>query len=115
MAKKVLSIEMGNWWTKVVLAEPYKKSPRIDDMFYFRTPEKSVDDGMIRDRDRFLTALREELFHRGIREKDVIFIINSTKVVTREITIPFVKDKDLQGIVATQAANYFPWMCRVIP
>lgn len=108
MAKRVLSIEMGDWWTKVVLTQPYKKSPTIENMFYFRTPEHTVEDGTVRDRDRFLTTLKEELKQREIKEKDVIFIINSTKVITRELTIPFVKDKLLPGIVEVQAKDHFP-------
>lgn len=108
MAKKVLSIETGAWWTKVVLTEPHKKSAPIHDMFYFRTPENTVDDGMIRDREHFLTALKEELARHQVTEKDVIFTINSTKVITREATIPFVKDKMLPGIVDAQAKDYFP-------
>ena len=108
MAKKILSIETGGWWTKVVLTEPHKKSAQIYDMFYFRTPENTVEDGMVRDRERFLTALKEELASHQVTEKDVIFTINSTKVITREATIPFVKDKLLPGIVDAQAKDYFP-------
>lgn len=108
MAKRVLSIETGDWWTKVVLTEPYKRSPQIENMFYFRTPEKTVDDGQIRDREKFLNTLKEELAKRHITEKDVIFTISSTKVITREISIPFVKDKLLPGIVEAQAAEHFP-------
>lgn len=108
MAKKVLSIEIGDWWTKVVLAEPYKRSPQVENMFYFRTPERSVDDGIIKERDKFVTALREALSWHQVTERDVIFIINSTKVITREISIPTVKDKMLPGIVAAQAPEHFP-------
>lgn len=108
MAKRVLSIETGDWWTKVVLTEPYKRSPQIENMFYFRTPDKTVDDGQIRDREKFLNVLKEELAKRHITEKDVIFTISSTKVITREISIPFVKDKLLPGIVETQASEHFP-------
>lgn len=108
MAKRVLSIEIGDWWTKVVLAEPYKKSPTVHNIFYFRTPDNTVGDGTVRDRDRFLTALKAELKQRDIRERDVIFLINSTKVINREITIPFVKDKLLPGIVEAQAKEHFP-------
>lgn len=108
MAKKVLSIETGAWWTKVVLTEPYKKSAQIQEMFYFRTPEHTVEDGVIRDRERFLNALKEELASHQITERNVIFTINSTKVITRDAAIPFVKDKMLPGIVDAQAREYFP-------
>ena len=108
MAKKVLTIETGEWWTKVALTDPYKKSAQIHDLFYFKTPEKAVEDGYIRDRDRFLAALKEELAAHKITETNVIFIINSTKVIVREVSIPFVKDKQLPAIVETQAPEYFP-------
>lgn len=108
MAKKVLSIEIGDWWTKVVLAEPYKRSPQIENMFYFRTPEKTVEGGIIKDRDKFVASLKESLALHQVTERDVIFIINSTKVITREISIPSVKDKMLPGIVETQAPEHFP-------
>lgn len=108
MAKRVLSIETGDWWTKVVLTEPYKRSPQIENMFYFRTPERAVEDGFIRDRDKFLNALKEELAKHHVSEKDVIFTINSTKVITREISIPSVKDKLIPGIVEVQAPEHFP-------
>lgn len=108
MAKRVLSIEIGDWWTKVVLSEPYKRAPHIENLFYFRTPDKAVEDGIIKERDKFVTALREALDSHKVSERDVIFIINSTKVITREISIPTVKDKMLPGIVATQAPEHFP-------
>lgn len=108
MAKRVLSIEIGDWWTKVVLSEPYKRSPQIENMFYFRTPEKTVEDGIVKDRDKFVASLKESLAMHHVTERDVIFIINSTKVITREISIPTVKDKMLPGIVATQAPEHFP-------
>ncbi len=108
MAKKVLTIELGAWWTKVVLTEPYKRFPQILDLFYFRTPEHTVEDGFVRDRETFLAALQEELAARRITVRDVIFIINSTKVIIREVSIPFVKDRLLPSVVETQAKEFFP-------
>lgn len=108
MPKKVISIEPGMWWTKVVLTECYRKTPQIYDMFYFNTPEHAVEDGYIRDRDSFSHALREQLAKHQISERNIVLTINSTKVVTREITIPAVKDKQLPTVVRTQAREHFP-------
>lgn len=108
MAKKILSIEAGRWWTKVVLTEPFKRSAPIEDIFYFRTPQRAVDDGYVRDRDRFVRALKDELVKRQINEKNVIFTLGSTKIITRDIIIPMVKDKQLPGVVETQAKETFP-------
>lgn len=108
MPKKVISIEPGMWWTKVVLTEYGRKTPQIYDMFYFCTPEHAVEDGYIRDRDGFSHALREELARHQISERSIVFTINSTKVVTREVTVPAVKDKQLPSIVRMQARENFP-------
>lgn len=108
MPKKVISIEPGMWWTKVALTECYRKTPQIYDLFYFRTPENAVEDGYIRDRESFVEALREQLAKRQISVRNIVFTINSTKVITREITIPMVKDKQLPSIVRLQAREHFP-------
>ena len=108
MAKKILSIEAGRWWTKVVLTEPFKRNAPIEDIFYFRTPQRAVDDGYVRDRDRFVRALKDELVKRQIAEKSVIFTLGSTKIITRDIIIPMVKDKQLPGVVEAQAKETFP-------
>ncbi len=108
MAKRVICIETGVWWTKVVVEEIVKKAPQVHEMFSFRTPEHSVEDGYIRDRESFATRLKEELRTRRISEKNVIFMVNSTKVITREIEVPAVKDKQIPGIVEMQARDVFP-------
>lgn len=108
MPKKVISIEPGMWWTKVVLTECRRKTPQIYDMFYFVTPENAVEDGYIRDRETFSEALREQLAKHQISVKDIVFTINSTKVVTREVTVPMVKDKQLSTIAQMQARESFP-------
>ena len=108
MTKKVISIEAGVWWTKVVLVDYHKKNPTVHEAFVFQTPEHTIEDGYIRDKDRFATALKEELGKRGIHEKEVIFTLSSSKVVTREVVVPFVKDNKIRGIIDSQVRDYFP-------
>lgn len=108
MAKKVISMELGTWWTKVVYMDYGKKSPQIHDMFSFRTPEHAVEDGYIRDKESFTKALKDELAKRQISEKSIFFNINSPKVITREVSLPLLKDKQLEGVIQTQAKEYFP-------
>lgn len=107
-SKKVLSIEAGVWWTKVSLVDYRKKNPPVYQAFAFPTPEHAVEDGYIRDKDSLASALKTELARRGIREKDVVFTLSSSKVVTREVVIPFVKDNKIRGIVDAQIRDYFP-------
>lgn len=108
MAKKVISIETGVQWTKVALVDYRKKNPPVHEAFAFRTPEHAVEDGYIRDKDSLARALKEELVRRQIVEKDVVFTLSSSKVVTREVMIPYVKDNKIKGIIDAQSRDYFP-------
>lgn len=108
MAKKVISIEAGIQWTKVALVDYRKKNPPVHEAFAFRTPEHAVEDGYIRDKDSLARALKEELVRRQIVEKDVVFTLSSSKVVTREVMIPYVKDNKIKGIIDAQSRDYFP-------
>lgn len=108
MAKKVLSIQTGIWWTKVALIEYGVKHPQVYDMFTFRTPEHAIEDGYIRERESLANQLRAELSKRKIGERKVVFSINSAKVVAREVTIPKVKDRQLKSVALEQARENFP-------
>ena len=108
MVKRVVSIEAGVWWTKVALADYRKKNPPVHKAFAFRTPEHAVEDGYIRDKEAFASALKVELSKRDIHEKEVVFTLSSSKVVTREVMIPFVKDNKIMGIIESQIRDYFP-------
>lgn len=108
VAKKVISIETGVQWTKVALVDYRKKNPPVHEAFAFRTPEHAVEDGYIRDKDSLARALKEELVRRQIVEKDVVFTLSSSKVVTREVMIPYVKDNKIKGIIDAQSRDYFP-------
>ncbi|MCR5500952.1 MAG: pilus assembly protein PilM [Acetatifactor sp.] len=108
MAKKILSIQTGIWWTKVALMEYGVKHPRVLDMFTFRSPENSVEDGYIRERESLANQLRAELSKRKITERKVIFSINSGKVVSREVMIPKVSGRQLKTLAMEQARENFP-------
>lgn len=104
----MISIEAGIQWTKVALVDYRKKNPPVHEAFAFRTPEHAVEDGYIRDKDSLARALKEELVRRQILEKDVVFTLSSSKVVTREVVIPYVKDNKIKGIIDAQSRDYFP-------
>ena len=93
---------------KTMLADYRKKNPPVHKAFAFRTPEHAVEDGYIRDKEAFASALKAELSRHDIHEKEVVFTLSSSKVVTREVMIPFVKDNKIMGIIEAQIRDYFP-------
>ena len=108
MAKKVISIEAGVWLTKIGLVDYKKTSPKIYKAFTFRTPEHAVEDGYIRDKESFANTLINELEKHEIKERTAVFTLASSKIVTREIEIPPVKENKVESIIKLQINDYFP-------
>lgn len=106
---KVLTIDITNENITIVeVTAAQKKQTYIHDVVIFDTPEDSYEDGFIRDKDKIGTAIREQLNAKGITNKNAIFVLSSSKVVNREVMIPFVADKKVAGIINANASEYFP-------
>jgi len=106
---KVLTIDINNDSITIVEATAsQKKQTYIHNAMIFETPEESFEDGYIRDKDKVGAAIREQLNANGITNKNAIFVLSSTKIVSREVLIPFVPDKKIPGIINANATEYFP-------
>lgn len=106
---KVLTIDITNENITIVeVTAAQKKQTYIHDVVIFDTPEDSYEDGFIRDKDKIGTAIREQLNAKGITNKNVIFVLSSSKIVNREVLIPSVPDKKVAGIINANASEYFP-------
>lgn len=111
MAKngKVLSIDITNESITIIeLTASPKKQTYIHNVIIFETPEDSYEDGIIREPEKIANAIREQLTQRGITNKNAIFVLSSTKIVNREVVIPFVKEKAIRGIINSNSSEYFP-------
>ena len=108
MAKKVLSIEIGQQVTKAVVIDFLKKNPHVYNAFSFDTPEGVMEDGYVKDKDRMAQLLREQMKDNGVKEKEVVFSIASSKVASREVTVPYVPEKNLDNLINATAQDYFP-------
>jgi type IV pilus assembly protein PilM len=111
MAKngKVLSIDITNESITIIeISASPKKQTDIHNVIIFETPEDSYEDGIIREPEKIANAIREQLTQRGITNKNAIFVLSSTKIVNREVVIPFVKEKQIRGIINSNSSEYFP-------
>lgn len=111
MAKsnKVLTVEITNESITIIEVTPStKKQTVVHNALIFETPEDSYEDGNLRDVEKIAGAIREQLDANGVTNKNVIFVMSSTKVVNREVLIPEVKENKVKGIVNANASEYFP-------
>jgi type IV pilus assembly protein PilM len=97
---KVLTIDITNESITIVEATASnKKQSTIHNAIIFETPEDSYEDGVIRDKERIAEAIKSQLSANGITNKNAIFVLTSTKIVNREVLVPFVKDNKIIGII----------------
>lgn len=111
MAKsnKVLTIDITNESITIIEVTPsMKKQTDIHNALIFETPEDAYEDGTIKDVERIAGAIREQLNAKGITNRNVIFLLTSTRVVNREVLIPEVKENKIRGIINANASEYFP-------
>lgn len=108
MAAKVLNIEVGKRLVKICVSEKKGKNYTVSDSFIFPTPEGSVLDGQVISEVTLGDKLMGELSNRDIKANEVFFSVASSKVATREVTMPSVKDDQIKSIVETNASDYLP-------
>ena len=108
MNNRVLSIEIGNSFTKICEIDYKVKKPKVYKVLTVETPEGVVVDGMLQPTQEYADRMVNALGTNGIRTKKVIFTISSTRVASREVQIPNVKASKIEALVKTNANEYFP-------
>lgn len=105
---KILCIEVGSSVTRVSEMDYKVKNPKIYKYFSIPTPKGVVEDGFIQENPEFCLTLKRALSENGVKTKNVVFSVASTKIVTREVTIPEIKMNQVASYVKANANDYFP-------
>jgi len=108
MANKILSVEVGYSFTKVMEMDYKVKSPKIYNSFVIATPEGVLSDGVIKLDETFLDTIRRKFVERQIKTRKAIFSVASTKIATREAKIPYCKENRIADVVRANLSDYFP-------
>jgi type IV pilus assembly protein PilM len=108
MATKVLGIEIGENLIKVCETNMGAGARRVSGCAVFQTPPNAVTDGEISDLDAVAAVIKENLHKAGLRNKKAVFTIASSRIATREVILPPVRDTKLKTLVEANASDYFP-------
>ena len=106
MANKVLGIEIGQNLTRVVEIDYKVKNPKIYNIFSIPTPPGMITDGVAAADTMFRSLLGSKLKEKRITTNKVIFILNSTRIASREVEAD-------QGNAGDERIGLFP--CRFKP
>lgn len=104
----ILTIEVGSTEIRVAEMRDDKKGSNIRRCFRFAVPRGLVEDGFVQDAATLGEQLKNELLSRKISARKVRFIVASSRIASREVRIPFIKENRIQDLIETNAADYFP-------
>lgn len=105
---KVLGIEIGASKIRICEADYKSKNPKVYQSISIKTPEGVVNDGEIFLNDQLISVMKDALQIHKIKTKQIVFSMNSTKIASREIVIPFVKENKIGDLIKANASDYFP-------
>lgn len=108
MAGKVLSIEVEQSVTRVVEMDYGVKSPRIYNAFSFETPPGTLSDEGVTVNESMVGLMRQGLTQNGIHTNKAIFALASSRIASKDVMIPTVKDNKIKQVLLANSKDYFP-------
>lgn len=105
---RVISIEIGYLLTRVCELDFKSKAPKVYKSFTVPTIGGVMNDGAVEPDLHYVEGIRSALRENGVKTKKVVFSITSSKIATREVMIPAVKENRIAALVKANASDYFP-------
>jgi type IV pilus assembly protein PilM len=104
----ILTISIGRMSIKLCEVSYSGSSVHLHKAAVIKTPYNSVEDGFIRDEEAVIDAIKTSIELNKFEAKTAIFAIFSSRIASKEITVPDVKDAKLTQIIEANASEYFP-------
>ena len=108
MASRAITIEIGYSLTKVCEVDYKAKTHRIYKSFTVANGAEIINDGALNATPEYVANLQRALAVNHVKTKQVVFTITSSKIASREVMIPFVKENRIADVVNANASDYFP-------
>ena len=108
MAAKAITIEIGYSLTKICEVDYKAKTHKIYKSFTVSNGAEVINDGALTASPEYVEVLRRALATNHVKAKQVVFTITSSKIASREVTIPYVKENRIADVVNANATDYFP-------
>lgn len=108
LPNSLLTIDIGSERTKIAHVVKKGQKSIVQEAIIIQTPEESIKDGAILKKDELVAIIKEALTTHKIKEKKAVVTISSSKIITREVELPYLKPNKLKKIIAVNAEDYFP-------
>lgn len=106
--KNIISIDLGSFETKITEGKENREGITITKAFTVKTPSGSYENGYIKDMEKLLHVLSENLKENKITSGNCHLSIKSTGIISREIPFPVVGEAEMDGLLKYQLGEYLP-------
>lgn len=107
-SRNLLSIDFGTRSIKMVKGIFKNGKLGIDKTLLLDLPKGLYEDGYIKDKNLLGEIMGSFLRLNDIKRDEVIAVVNSTAILTRDITIPNVEKDEIDGILEYMITDYIP-------
>lgn len=105
---KVLSMDFGSSHIKIIEGQASKKGLSILKAFSVNLLKESYEDGKVLDSYIISELIKTSLKEQKVTTQHVYCIINSSEIISREVTIPKVPEKEIASIIGYQLDEFLP-------
>lgn len=104
----IISIDIGSFETKIIQGVKEKENINIKKAFCIETPIEAYKNGYIKNKSELINVINEELKKNKIKTAPCYLSIKSTSIITREIDLPVLDNKEIDGLLKYQLPEYLP-------
>lgn len=106
--KDVLSIDLGQHTSKLVLGRINKSTVEVKRTLIFRTPSGCLENGRIMDFGRLADKMKELLHEDKLKVKYALCTIENSEIITREIVLPTADEGSMMDMLDFEVQQYIP-------
>jgi len=103
-----ISLDIGSQSINIVVGKRKKSDYIISDAFSLDTPKHAYEDGKLTDVETLAENIKGYLHEKKIRCKDLVFTLNSSAIITREIILPVKKSTQLESMINFEISQFLP-------
>ncbi len=108
MATKILVVEVDQITTRVIEMDYMSRNPVVHGFFTFPTPLETTRDGAVKPNEDFVMTFKNQYAFHNMTAQQVVFLLSSSRITSRDVEIPAVPDKQIQGVLEGSFTDYFP-------
>lgn len=106
--KNLLGLEIGSSGLKLVQGDFIKDELVIRNVVMTSLPENIYSDGELTRPDVVVSAIKDSLKKNKIRSKECFCCVDSSLIITREVSIPNLNKENLQEMAKFEVEQYLP-------